>query len=400
MQLSLCMIVKNEAELLPDCLSSVQGLADEVILVDTGSTDATIEIGQQWGVQVYSYPWRSDFAAARNHSLSYAKGDWVLVLDADEVVVPDVIPVLRQAMQQDDYLLINLLRHELGSHQSPYSLVSRLFRNRTDIFFHRPYHELVDDSIQVILNREPHWRVGCIQDVALLHKGYEPERINRKDKFNRAKDILEQALIDNPDDAYLYSKFGALCWEMGNRERGLGLLHRGLELVSVADSAVQYELHFHLGTFYSELNQFDSALFHYQMAWKQPIPPRLRLGSLNNWANLLQGKGDLPEACMLYEKVVAIAPDFAVGYFNLGAALKAMGLLPESIVQYRKAIALQPEYAEAYQNLGVVLFKQGKVRDSFLAFKQAISLYETQRSPEGQLLREKLGVFGFSWDGV
>jgi len=49
--------------------------------------------------------------------------------------------------------------------------------------------------------------------------------------------------------------------------------------------------------------------------------------------------------------------------------------------------------------LGVVLFKQGKVRDSFLAFKQAISLYETQHSPEGQLLREKLGVFGFSWEG-
>jgi tetratricopeptide (TPR) repeat protein len=68
---------------------------------------------------------------------------------------------------------------------------------------------------------------------------------------------------------------------------------------------------------------------------------------------------------MLYEKVVAIAPDFAVGYFNLGAALKAMGLLPESIVQYRKAIALQPEYAEAYQNLGVVLLNKVRLEIVF-----------------------------------
>jgi len=86
MKLSLAMIVKNEEAHLGHCLASVRGLVDEVIVVDTGSTDGTAALAEELGARVFHRPWTEDFAAARNESLAHATGDWVLVLDADEAV--------------------------------------------------------------------------------------------------------------------------------------------------------------------------------------------------------------------------------------------------------------------------------------------------------------------------
>lgn len=91
MKLSLCMIVKNEQETLAKCLNSVKGIVDEMIIVDTGSTDKTPKIAQQFGAKVHSFNWCDDFAKARNASLSYATGQWILVLDADEILDPEIV---------------------------------------------------------------------------------------------------------------------------------------------------------------------------------------------------------------------------------------------------------------------------------------------------------------------
>ena len=83
-RLSVCMIVKNEERFLGQCLASVKGLADELIIIDTGSTDRTVEIAREHGAQVGHFEWCNDFAAARNASIAPATGDWILFLDADE----------------------------------------------------------------------------------------------------------------------------------------------------------------------------------------------------------------------------------------------------------------------------------------------------------------------------
>jgi glycosyltransferase involved in cell wall biosynthesis len=140
-QISLCMIVKDEETLLPRCLSSIQGVVDEIIVVDTGSTDRTVAIAQSFGASVYHHPWQDDFAAARNESVRYAHGDWILVLDADETLLSDCIPALRQAITSPHCLAVTLLRKEIGAQQNPYTLVSRLFRRLPQIQFQRPYHE-------------------------------------------------------------------------------------------------------------------------------------------------------------------------------------------------------------------------------------------------------------------
>ena len=84
---SLCMIVKNEEDVLERCLESAAGLVDEIIVVDTGSTDRTREIAARFTSQVYDFPWQDDFSAARNASFSYASMDYCLWLDADDVLL-------------------------------------------------------------------------------------------------------------------------------------------------------------------------------------------------------------------------------------------------------------------------------------------------------------------------
>ena len=83
-KISACMMVKNEEEMLPRCLNSIKHLIDELIVVDTGSTDKTIEIAESFGAKIYHHPWENNFSKHRNQSLGYATGDWILLVDADE----------------------------------------------------------------------------------------------------------------------------------------------------------------------------------------------------------------------------------------------------------------------------------------------------------------------------
>ncbi len=392
--ISLCMIVKDEAERLPQCLESVRPLVSELIVVDTGSTDETVAIAQSFGAKTYDFPWNHNFSDARNESLKYATGDWVLVLDADEVLTPSVIPLIQQAVEKPDYLAINLLRHEVGATQSPYSLVSRLFRRHPEICFQRPYHAMIDDSVADLLQREPHWQIGELPQVAILHYGYEPGAIATRDKYEKARTTMEGFFAVHPDDPYVCSKLGALYVQMGKIEQGMALLERGLAAPQ-ADAPVRYELHYHLGIAHARLNHTEEARQHYQAAIQQPILGRLKIGAYNNLGNLLKSMGDLPGAKRVYQQCITIASDFAIGHNNLGMTLKAMGELSAAIAHYQQAIALNPSYAEAYQNLGVALLKAGQVPQSLEAFERAIALHSEANPEEAKRLRRGLLEMGF-----
>ena len=85
-KLTLCMIVRNEADMIERCLGSVDGIVDEMIIVDTGSTDGTVALCESFGATVFPFVWQEDFAGARNDALEKATGDWILVLDADDEI--------------------------------------------------------------------------------------------------------------------------------------------------------------------------------------------------------------------------------------------------------------------------------------------------------------------------
>lgn len=393
--LSLCMIVKNEAANLPQCLESVASVVDELLIVDTGSTDDTVAIAQQFNARVHQIEWPNDFAAARNESLQHVTGDWVLVLDADERLAADVGPQIRQAIEADRALVVNLVRQEVGAVQSPYSLVSRLFRRHPDIQFHRPYHALIDDSVEAILQREPQWTVQQISEVAILHEGYQPGAIAQQNKLQRARLAMERFLVSHPGDPYVCSKLGALYVQLGRCDAGIDLLERGLKSPDI-DPSVRYELHYHLGIAYSRLKHPAQAAQHYEQALRQPILAKLKLGAYVNLGSLRQATQDLAGARALYEQAIQIEPSFAIAHYNLGMTFKAAGQLAEALACYLAALELNPTYAEAYQNLGVVLFKLGKMPEGVAAFKQAIALHYEQLNPqEAQRLRQGLHDMGF-----
>jgi tetratricopeptide (TPR) repeat protein len=400
------MIVKDEAAHLSRCLSSVKDLVDEMVIVDTGSSDQTPEIARSFGAEVHYYTWNHNFSAARNESLKYAQGDWILVLDADEVLNPEIVPFLKQVMQRDNALVVNLLRQEVGAVQSPYSLMSRLFRNHFGIRFSRPYHSMIDDSVARLLQRELQWQVVNLPEVAILHYGYEPGAIASRNKLEKAKTTMEGYLSAHPDDPYVCSKLGALYVEIGEITHGIDLLERGLNSIAVretaqgqateeyADAPTLYELHYHLGIAYGRIQNLAQSEHHYQAAVAQPILNRLKLGAYTNLGNLLKAKNDLQGAKANYALVTKIDPALAIGHYNLGMVYKALGQMREAIDCYAQALTLNPHYAEAYQNLGVTLLKVGSIEESLEAFSRAIALYEQQNPSEALRLKQGLEQIG------
>lgn len=400
--LSLCLIAKDEEKRLPACLQSVEGIVDEIIVLDTGSQDKTVAIAHQFNAKVHAFEWVDDFAAARNASLQYATGDWILVLDADEQLVSGAGAAIQQAIASEDCLVVNLLRQEVGAAQSPYSSVSRLFRNHPKLSFRRPYHAMIDDSVTELRQEEPHWTIIDITTVMIRHDGYQAEAIAQHNKLERAQAAMETFLSQHPNDAYVCSKLGALYMQRGEMAKGQMLLEKGLQVNGPndanesLDAAVAYELHYHLGLAYRRQQQLEKSHHHYLQALEQPLLDVLKLGALVNLGSLRQTAGDLTTAQQIYEQALALDPHFTIAHYNLGMTLKAMGQFSEAIAHYQQAIHLNPAYAEAHQNLGVTYLKLGQIPQALAAFKDAIALYQTTQPEEAQRLKQGLRDLGFS----
>ena len=384
MTISLCMIVKDEAKTLPRCLERAVPWVDEMILVDTGSTDATVEVARGFGAQVYAFAWNDDFSAARNVSLSYATGDWILVLDADEILEPETGKQLRALDQRPALdetseelpLAATLLRWEEGAQQAPYTLVTRFFRNREDIRFNRPYHETVDESLEVIRQTNPGMQILMLPGIGLRHSGYQAKVINAREKFKRAYTIMAAYLEANPYDAYTLNKLGALYGEQKDWAQSLAMLRSGLMVASPDDSLTRYELHYHMGLARRGLKQLDKAVDCYRQALEQPVPNVVKLSSLMNLGSLLKLLGQLEAAAKQFEQAIEVDPTFAMAYFNLGVVRRSQGRLDEAVSAYRQAIRYDPVYPQAYQNLGVTLHQQGQFMDCVDAFSRAVQLYQ------------------------
>lgn len=387
--ITLSMIVKNEAHNLMDCLNSVKNLVDDIVVVDTGSTDNTKEIAHNMGAKVYDYVWEDNFAQARNKSLEYVNTPWVLVLDADEVLNPSIIPDIQQVVADKDNLVVNLIRHEIGALSSPYSQLSRLFRKHPQIQFSRPYHALIDDAVLSLQKKETHWRIIDLPQMAIQHYGYQPEIIASQDKAKRAKKAMEFYLSENPNDAYVCSKLGALYLDLGDTKKGLKLLKTGLKS-NLATTATLFELHYHLANAFTKDKQWDTAIKHYQKAIAQPILDKLKLGAYHNLGSLCCQGQDFDHAIKLYEECVKIDPNFALAYYNLGLTYRLMGRNFKAIEAYQNAIKLDANYPWAYQNLAVLLYKQGDIEESIQAFQKAYVLHKQQNPKIAKELKQEL----------
>lgn len=186
--ISLCMIVKNEAAHLARCLASVRDWVDEMVVVDTGSTDRTVEVAQGFGAKLTPHAWQDDFAEARNFSLGLATGDWVLVLDADEELDQATGAELRRVVADSAYngyvlQVLNLMADGTqGLLQAP-----RLFRNHRGVRYQGAIHETPRGL-------DP---VG-VAGVRVLHHGYNLSPEQKAAKHAQRVELLRRWVVREP----------------------------------------------------------------------------------------------------------------------------------------------------------------------------------------------------------
>lgn len=217
------LIVNNEAELLPRCLDSFAG-ADEIVVVDTGSTDDSAAIARTYGAQVLHCKWTGDFSEARNAGISHARTEWILVIDADEVLstpLPKITEMLRDTAAAAFTTEIENWFGSLPEDRVTHRAV-RLFRNNQGYRYKGRIHEGIDTSI---ISRHGH---SAIQDseVRIVHFGYLPELMAHKNKISRNEQLLRRALEEQPEDCFYSYNLAVTCCQAGRLDEAESLLSR------------------------------------------------------------------------------------------------------------------------------------------------------------------------------
>ncbi|MBC7473589.1 MAG: glycosyltransferase [Candidatus Sericytochromatia bacterium] len=225
---SLCMIVKNESKNIARCLESVEGVVDEIIVVDTGSTDDTVEIAKKYGAKVFFYEWSNDFAVARNEAIKNATGDWILILDADEELSPESREIIRAflvKMDGDATYQIRIKNMNTYGNVMYQNYMTRMFKNtNTTMFVGRIHETLISRSQAINISGE---------DVFIIHHGYKDHEKSAEKITTRNIPLLEEILkkddINNSYKSFVNFYIGASQLEIGNLEDSLKSLRLAID---------------------------------------------------------------------------------------------------------------------------------------------------------------------------
>jgi len=321
------MITRDEEQFLPRCLSSVQGMVDEIVVVDTGSVDRTIGIAKSFDARIYHFEWIDDFSAARNFSLSKASGDWIFSLDADEIISEGDHIHLRSltgaatdrytahAMVTRNYTndsnqvgwVANNGRYrgeEAGSGWIPTEKV-RLFANHSRIRYEYPVHEMVEPSLH---------RAGLeVQDCRVPIHHYGPLSEENNDQkmlsyYRMGKDKLFQ-LGDNPVALRELAIQAAI---HGKTAEAIELWEKFIALKPNVPEAFV-----HLGTAYFERKNYPAALQAAKKALE--LSPDMK-EAIYNYALCEFIIGDIRKSIVCLENLLVQSPEFIPGEFVLAAA--------------------------------------------------------------------------------
>jgi len=360
---SLCMIVKNEEANLPRCLDSVRGLFDEVIVVDTGSEDATTQVARQRGAKVHDFPWVDDFSAARNESLNHASSEWVMWLDADDSLDAENRARLRKliASLDDQHMGYVMKVRCLSGGDGGLTDVDhvKLFRNLPELRFEYRVHEQILPAIRR-LGGEVAW-----SDVVIHHHGYQ-EAAARRRKLERDRRILGEELRQHPDDPFCLFNLGCIEQELGHHGQAIAALRRSIELSDPHDSQVRkawamvMQMERERGQPQAARAAYDEARAHY------PTDPELlfqagllyrALGDHQQAERSLLGALQAPE-----EPYFSSMDPGLRGYkarHNLAVIYLETGRPDQAEEQWRAAIAEAPDFAPAWEGLAELLMRRG-----------------------------------------
>jgi tetratricopeptide (TPR) repeat protein len=238
--LSLCMIVRDEEEMLPRCLAAIKDAVDEIIIVDTGSTDRTIEIARSFGATVIERDWTGSFADARNVSFDAAAGDWVMYLDADEVLVSEDAERLRsvtgRVWREAFYLVETNYTGEQGDGTALTHNAMRIFRNRPEYRFEGRLHEQIAQNL-------PGYVPERIEHTTLRveHYGYLGSVRSSKEKSHRNIELLRAQMSESPPTPFLHFNLGSEYAAAGDAPAALAAFARAWQMIQTEPDGGHYE---------------------------------------------------------------------------------------------------------------------------------------------------------------
>ena len=227
---TLCMIVKNEEKFLPQCLASVRDYVDEIVVVDTGSTDRTIEIARSYGAVVVEDPWRNDFSWSRNMSIEHATRRWILFMDADEELAEESRASLLALKNAPAHLtgifarIINKTDDYRGSGDVSHHVI-RIFPNNERVRFYGPIHEYPAlDGTSTTID-------AVSSALTIVHHGYVNTIVNERNKGRRNMEILLAATQNDPDNPYHWYNLGTTSYLVKDFELTRSALEKMYALV-------------------------------------------------------------------------------------------------------------------------------------------------------------------------
>ena len=343
--LSLCMIVKNEQEFLPDCLESVRNIADQIVIIDTGSIDNTVAIAKRYGAEVHYFKWCDDFSAARNESIKYASCGWIFWIDADERLLPDSIPELKSLMKYENKPVIykvhirNIIKD--GQNHS-LSNAHRLFNNYRGISFSGRIHEQVSPSVAKLRGEERD------SNISIYHIGYNLEGKQAEAKMERNRKLLENMAREFPNDAYA---------------------------------------HYTLAQYYGMMNKPEKALIHYHKAHNlKQFEPAMTASLLNIMSGNLLKVNRIDEALEYTTKSISMKPVQASGYYllykisvakkeddNAIKWLHKLSAMTEKIQNSKTTLStdILTNEDKIQLSLGSLYYRNGRINEALECFEKA-----------------------------
>ncbi len=239
MNISICTIVKNDRARLERLLESAENYGFELVVVDTGSTDGSLELAHAFTDSVYEFPWQDDFALAKNEAVRLAKNDLVLILDSDEwleeISDEDLMTLEGYTMAPMEKVgriyRINELYNN-GEETENYEWLNRLFDRR---FYH--YEGRIHEQVVKIANPEQNYDTFHT-NIVINHDGYIGTPEQKKEKSLRNIKLLERELEDNPNDPYFLYQIGKSYFSMNENEKAIEYFGKALE--QPLDSGLEY----------------------------------------------------------------------------------------------------------------------------------------------------------------
>ncbi len=378
-RLSLCMIVRDEEENLRDCLLPLRDSFDEIIVVDTGSKDRTLQLAKEMGAKVFHCPWQDDFSAVRNASLSYAQGDWIFWMDADDRLAQNEAQKIRELAGADVKRAFSFKVVNQGTQEEFYQL--RLFPKLPGVKFEGPIHEQVEGSLSRLgIEVEP-------KEIVINHLGYADwERKRRKDL--RDLKILKEWLAKNRDDFYSGFQLASTYDAIGEPEKALELTRRSLENPRFPAFSAELFLYTHLleAKLYYELGEEGKSMaaLHNALQKEESFwPAKFYLGEL------LCLKKNFSKALPYLQEVKKIEPKTinlplpiplmkVKTHYWLGICYEETNQISQAIGAYQRCISHKPDSFIPYYRLGKLFLKRNRKKEAMFLIEKSIEMAQKE----------------------